>query len=82
MSEDENNQEHIEQMMLALMAVPMPKASCGEVIIAYCRATATIARMVDETDSDGDSVLEDMVDLIREHYDTDMDITIEEYHEH
>lgn len=82
MTDEVNNQKLINQMVTELMAVPKGDATQGEVIIAFCKTTALVARMIGDMRGDGDEVLDDMIDLIESYYDTQTVITTEEYYEH
>ena len=80
MTDEVNNQKLINQMVTELMAVPKGDATQGDVIIAFCKATALLARMVGEMrGGDGEDVLEDMLDLIEGYFDTQTVIITEEY---
>lgn len=82
MTDKVNNQKLINQMVTDLMAVPKGDATQGEVIIAFCKAVALVARMIGDMRGDADEVLDDMLDLIESYYDTQTVIITEEYHEH
>lgn len=83
MTDEVNNHDLINQMVTELMAVPKGEASQGDVIIAFCKATALLARMVGEMrGGDGEDVLEDMLELIEGYFDTQTVIITEEYYEH
>ena len=83
MTDEVNNNDLINQMVTELMAVPKGDASQGDVIIAFCKATALLARMVGEMrGGDGEDVLEDMLELIEGYFDTQTVIITEEYYEH
>lgn len=83
MTDEVNNHDLINQMVTELMAVPKGEASQGDVIIAFCKATALLARMVGEMrGEDGEEVLDDMIDLIEGYFDTQTVIITEEYYEH
>lgn len=83
MTDEVNNQKLINQMVTELMAVPKGDATQGDVIIAFCKATALVARMIGEMRGcEGDEVLDDMLDLIESYYDTQTVIITEEYYEH
>jgi hypothetical protein len=83
MTDEVNNQKLINQMVTELMAVPKGEASQGDVIIAFCKATALLARMVGEMrGEDGEEVLDDMIGLIEGYFDTQTVIVTEEYYEH
>lgn len=82
MTDDVNNQKLINQMVTELMAVPKGDATQGEVIIAFCKAAALVARMIGEMRGDDDEVLDDMIDLIESYYDTQTVVITEEYYEH
>ena len=83
MTDEVNNRDLINQMVTELMAVPKGDASQGDVIIAFCKATALLARMVGEMrGGDGEDVLEDMLELIEGYFDTQTVIITEEYYEH
>ena len=83
MTDEVNNNDLINQMVTELMAVPKGDASQGDVIIAFCKATALLARMVgDMPGGDGEDVLEDMLELIEGYFDTQTVIITEEYYEH
>lgn len=83
MTDEMNNQKLINQMVTELMAVPKGDATQGDVIIAFAKAAALLARMIgDMRGGEGDEVLEDMIDLIESYYDTQTVIITEEYYEH
>lgn len=83
MTDDVNNDKLINKMVTELMAVPKGDASQGEVIIAFCKATALLARMVGEfRGEDGEAVLDDMIDLIENYFETQTVIITEDYYEH
>lgn len=82
MTDEVNNQKLVNQMVTELMAVPKGDATQGEVIIAFCKTVALVARMIGDMRGDGDEVLDDMIDLIESYYDTQTVITTEEYYEH
>lgn len=83
MTDKVNDQKLINQMVTELMAVPKGDATQGDVIIAFCKATALVARMIGEMrDGEGDEVLDDMLDLIESYYDTQTVIITEDYYEH
>lgn len=78
----DNNDALIDQMLTSLMEVPLSNATCEEVMIAFCKATAIIARIVEDTE-DNSYILEEVLDLIRDQYENiDMDITVEDHFEH
>lgn len=83
MTDEVNNQKLINQMVTDLMAVPKGDATQGEVIIAFCKAVALVARMIGDMRGDADDeVLGDMLDLIESYYNTQTVIITEEYYEH
>lgn len=82
MTDEVNNQKLINQMVTDLMAVPKGDATQGEVIIAFCKAVALVARMIGDMRGDDAEVLGDMLDLIESYYDTQTVIITEEYYEH
>ena len=83
MANEVNNQKLINQMVTELMAVPKGDATQGDVIIAFAKAVALLARMVGEMrGGQGDETLDDILDLIEHYYDTQTVIITEEYYEH
>ena len=83
MTDEVNNNDLINQMVTELMAVPKGDASQGDVIIAFCKAAALLARMVGEMrGGDGEDVLDDMLELIEGYFETQTVIITEEYYEH
>jgi len=83
MTDEVNDQKLINQMVTELMAVPKGDASQGDVIIAFCKATALLARMIGEMrGGDGEDVLEDMLELIKGYFETQTVIITEEYYKH
>lgn len=83
MTDEVDNQKLINQMVTELMAVPKGDATQGDVIIAFAKAVALLARMVGEMrGGQGDETLDDILDLIEHYYDTQTVIITEEYYEH
>lgn len=84
---DKEKTDHdlINKMVTELMAVPKGDATQGDVIIAFCKATALVARMIGEMrggDDEAEDTLEDMIELIESYFDTQTVIITEEYYEH
>lgn len=80
MTDEEDNQKLINQMVTELMAVPKGDATQGDVIIAFAKAVALLARMVGEMrGGDGEDVLEDMLELIEGYFETQTVIITEDY---
>lgn len=83
MTDKVNNHKLINQMVTELMAVPKGDASQGDVIIAFAKAAALLARMVGEMrGDDGEEVLDDMIELIESYFDTQTVVITGEYYEH
>ena len=79
------DQEAINNMVIQLLAVPNGKSSEGEVIIAFAKAVAVVARMIGDRPGghyDADEVLEDMFELIEDYFDQQDIVTVEEFYEH
>lgn len=80
MNDEVNDHDLINQMVTELMAVPKGDASQGDVIIAFAKATALLARMVGEMrGDDGEDVLEDMLELIEGYFETQTVVVVEDY---
>ena len=80
MNDEVNDHDLINQMVTELMAVPKGDASQGDVIIAFAKATALLARMVGEMrGDDGEDVLEDMLELIEGYFETQTVVVVEHY---
>lgn len=82
MTDEVNNQKLINQMVTELMAVPKGDATQGDVIIAFCKATALLARMIGEMrggDDAAEDTLTDMLNLIERYFDTQTVIITEDY---
>lgn len=83
MTDEVNNNKLINQMVTELMAVPSAEATQGEVIIAFSKAVALLAHMVGGfRGEDGNEVLDDMINLIENYFDTQTVVVTEDYYEH
>lgn len=80
MTDKKHDDDRINQMVTELMAVPKGDATHGDVIIAFSKAVALLARMIGEMQKDdSDEVLDDILDLIEHYYDTQTVTITEDY---
>lgn len=82
MTGKKHDDDRINKMVTELMAVPKGDATQGDVIIAFCKATALLARMIGEMrggDDAAEDTLTDMLNLIERYFDTQTVIITEDY---
>lgn len=80
MTGKKHDDDRINKMVTELMAVPNGDATQGEVIIAFAKAVALLARMIGEMQKDdSDEVLDNIIDLIEGYYDTQTVLITEDH---